>query len=359
MEHDHGQEGTHLSSPAHHPGPDWAPSVLRVPHSRAGLRADVFLSRELPSLSRTRIRQKIQMGESLLNGRRYSTATRVRAGDEISMSWRGVPEQGPVVDLEILYEDSLLLAVNKPAGMASHPVGKRQAGTVVQLARARHAEQIRESLERGDMSFYPTLVNRLDVFTSGVIILALTGPMHKLMQSLVGQRRVTREYVALVEGTVRDEEGSIELPIGPDTASRVRLKMACRSGGKESVTTYTVIERLPGHTVLRVMPLTGRQHQIRVHLAAIGHPVVGDLLYKDEALFLASHSRTEVVEVSTLPAGPLPDSPVSAGPLPPRHFLHARQARFDHPVTSAEITIEAPLPADFEAILSRLRASDP
>jgi 23S rRNA pseudouridine1911/1915/1917 synthase len=310
-----------------------------VPLSRAGLRADVFLSRELPFLSRTRIRQKIQMGESLRNGRRYTTATRVQPGDEISVSWRGVPQQVPEAELEVLYEDGLLLVVNKPAGMAAHPVGKRQAGTVVQLARVRHARQIRESLERGDMTFYPTLVNRLDVLTTGIVILALTRPVHKAMQVLVGQRLITREYVALVEGVVREEEGSIRLPIGHDTSSRVRLKMACRSGGKESATSYTVMERFPGHTLLRVMPLTGRQHQIRVHLAAIGHPVLGDLLYKDEELFLAAQT------------GAFP-----ADHFPSRHFLHARRASFTHPVTGAQITIEAPIPQDLDLIVRTMRA---
>jgi 23S rRNA pseudouridine1911/1915/1917 synthase len=342
MEHDQRQEGRSPNSPSPGPipGPGSTSAILRVPLSRAGLRADVFLSRELPFLSRTRIRQKIQMGESLRNGRRYTTATRMQPGDEISVSWRGAPEQAPEAELDVLYEDGLLLAVNKPAGMAAHPVGKRQAGTVVQLARARYARQIGESLERGDMTFYPTLVNRLDVLTSGIVILALTRPVHKAMQALVGQRLITREYVALVEGAVRDEEGSIRFPIGPDTSSRVRLKMACRSGGKESATSYAVMERLAGHTLLRVMPLTGRQHQIRVHLAAIGHPVLGDLLYKDEELFLAAQS------------GAFP-----AVPLPSRHFLHARSASFTHPVTGVRITIEAPTPKDLDLILSTMRAA--
>jgi 23S rRNA pseudouridine1911/1915/1917 synthase len=342
MEHDHGQEGTPVCF--HH-----CPSVLLVPASRAGLRADVFLSRELPYLSRTRIRQKIQMGESLLNGRRYSTATRLRAGDEISLSWRGLPERGPVPDLEILYEDGHLLAVNKPAGVASHPMGKRQAGTVVQYARLRYGKIIQESLERGDMTFYPTLVNRLDVFTSGIVILATTRAVHKAMQALVEQRLITREYIALVEGTLRDEEGLIELPIGTDTTSAVRVKMACRSDGRKSATRYAVIERLPGHTLVRVIPLTGRQHQIRVHLAAIGHPVRGDLLYKDEALFLAAQET----------AGPSEGLAPLPGPLPPRHFLHARWASFTHPVTGARVTVEAPLTADFETIVRQLRASNP
>jgi 23S rRNA pseudouridine1911/1915/1917 synthase len=330
MEYDGRQEGARMSS-------GQVPSLLHVPPSRAGLRADVFLSRELPWLSRTRIRQKIQMGESLLNGRRYSTATRLRAGDEISVSWRGLPERGPVPDLEVLYEDGHLLAVSKPAGVASHPTGKRQSGTVVQFARLRYETLIRESLERGDMTFYPTLVNRLDVFTSGIVLLAMTRAVHKAMQALVTRRLISREYLALVEGTIRDQEGLIELPIGPDTASGVRLKMACRSDGKESATRYAVIERLPGHTLVRVTPLTGRQHQIRVHLAAIGHPVRGDLLYKDEVLFLAAQ-------------GP-------AALLPSRHCLHARSASFTHPVTGAPIVIEAPIPPDLDLIVKELRAA--
>src|SRR5271165_5033763 len=139
MEDDHGQEGMTA-------GPTQVPSILLVPASCAGLRAEAFLSVELPFLSRTRIRQKIQMGESLLNGRRYATSTRLRTGDRISISWRGPPDRGPVPELEILFEDGDLLAVNKPAGVASHPVGKSQSGTVVQFARLRYEKVIRECL---------------------------------------------------------------------------------------------------------------------------------------------------------------------------------------------------------------------
>ena len=289
--------------------PPSVPMILRVAAAQAGLRADVFVSRELPAVSRTRIRQKIQMGESLLNGHRYSTSTHLRAGDEISLPLRRLPEGGTAPQFLILFEDGQLLAVNKPAGVASHPMGKRQSGTVVQFARIRYAAMIRESLARGDMGFYPSLVNRLDVFTS--------------------------EYIALVEGRVENDEGVVDLPIGPDAASRVRLKKACRADGKESVTRYAVVERLPGHTLLRITPLTGRQHQIRVHLAAIGHPVLGDLLYKDESLFLAALE------------------PGAAPPL--RHWLHARRASFLHPVTGAPVVIEAPIPPDLDLIVRRMR----
>jgi 23S rRNA pseudouridine1911/1915/1917 synthase len=326
MESTPGQEGMGMST---------APTRLLVSPELAGLRADACLFLALPSLSRRRIRQKIQMGESLLNGRRYSTATRLRAGDVITVTWRGAPPSEPCPDLEILYEDEVLLAVNKPAGVASHPMGRHQSGTVVQFARLRFDAAIRRSLERGDLSFYPTLVNRLDVFTSGIVLVAKLRAVYKAMQALVMRRLISREYVALVEGSLNDEEGLIEFPIGQDPASSVRVKMACRSDGRPSSTRYTVIERLPGHTLVRVTPMTGRQHQIRVHFAALGHPVVGDLLYKDEALFLAAQ------ETGDLPV--------------PRHCLHARLTSFTHPLTGAKVTIAAPIPDDFERVANALR----
>ena len=302
-----------------------SPTVLHVPPEMAGLRADAFLFREFAAVSRSRLKQKIQMGESLLNGHRYSTATRLRAGDVISVTWRAVPPGSPGADLEILFEDDVLLAVNKPAGVASHPVGKHRAGTVVQFARRRCEAAIRESLGRGDLSFYPTLVNRLDVLTSGIVLVAKTRAVHRAMQELVTHRLIAREYVALVEGVVEGQEGIVELPIGLDPASGVRLKRAVRADGRASSTRYAVMERLPGFTLLRARPQTGRQHQIRVHLAAIGHPVVGDLLYKDEALFIAAQDQGSTSAF-------------------PRHFLHAERARFTHPVTGREVLIEAPSP---------------
>jgi len=311
----------------------------------AGLRADAFLFHELPAVSRTRIRQKVQAGEAFLNGHRFSTSTRLRAGDRIRIEWRGTPDQGACPDLEILYEDGYLMAVNKPAGIATHPMGRRQAGTVVQFARRRLEARIRASLERGDRSFYPTVVNRLDVQTSGIVILALTRGVHKEMQAMAAARRVRREYLVLVEGLIREDEGLIDLPIGFDRSSRVRLKMACRPDGKESRTRYEVAERFAAHTLARVFPETGRQHQIRVHFAAIGHPVAGDLLYKDELRFLADQ------EQARSPAS-LAGAPRPAG----RHGLHARRVIFTHPATGAELSIEAGVPGDFAAMVEAARA---
>jgi 23S rRNA pseudouridine1911/1915/1917 synthase len=321
-------------------------SWMQVGAAWAGLRADAFLFHELPVVSRTRIRQKVQTGEALLNGHRFSTSTRLRAGDRIRMTWRGtpVPDAGP--DFQVLYEDEDLMVVNKPAGIATHPMGRRQAGTVVQFARRRLEARIRASLERGDRSFYPTVVNRLDVQTSGIVILALTRGVHKQMQAMAAARVVRREYLALVEGRIREDEGLIDLPIGFDLASPVRLKMACRPDGKESRTRYEVAERLPAHTLVRVFPQTGRQHQIRVHFAAIGHPVAGDLLYKDESRFLAEQEQTRS------PAGTV------GAPRPAaRHGLHARRVGFTHPVTGAELSVEAEIPGDFAAMIAAARTA--
>jgi len=326
-----------MSSPTTPGGQETAPELLTVAAAHAGLRADVFLARELPYLSRTRVKQKIQTGETLLNGHRYASSTRLREGDRITLTWRGAPQGGSLKDMEILYEDEILLALNKPAGIASHPMGRIQADTVVQFARQLYAARIRESLDRGDTSFYPRLVNRLDRFTSGIVLLAKTREAMHAMQAMVTSRRISKGYVALVEGIVSETRGRIDLALGPDPRSLVRVKMAPREDGLPSVTEYVVLKRLRSHTLLAVSPVTGRQHQIRVHMAAIGHPVFGDLLYKDEQLFIDSMQGNR-----------------SAGFLPRRHCLHAETLRFDHPLTGVPVTIRAPLPPDFLRIVAEL-----
>jgi 23S rRNA pseudouridine1911/1915/1917 synthase len=307
------------------------PSPLTVGPALDGMRVDAFLAHELPALSRARIRRKTQTGEVLVNGHRCSTATRLRAGDRLLIRWRAAPPVGPLPDLAVLWEDDAILAADKPAGVASHPMGRRQHGTVVQWARARHADAIRGDLERGGAGCYPTLVNRLDVYTSGIVLLAKTDAAHGAMQRLMTARAVEKEYVAVVEGIVERDEGSVDLPIGLDPASAVRLKRAVRPDGRPSITRFTVLRRLAGHTVLLAAPITGRQHQIRVHLAAAGHPVVGDLLYKDESLFLRSLAAGAAFDPS----------------LPARHLLHACRLSFTHPFTGARVLVASPLPDDF------------
>lgn len=310
--------------------------------SWAGLRADAFLFHELTAVSRTRIRQKVAAGEALLNGHRFSTATRLRDGDVISVSWRAAPRALPGPDFPILFEDEHLLLVDKPAGAATHPVGGRQSGTVVQFARRHLEARIRQSLEEGDRSVYPTVVNRLDVPTSGIVILALDRATHHALQALAGRREVKREYLALVEGVPGDDQGVIDLPLGLSSTSAVKLKMEVRPDGRPALTRYQVIERMPAHALVEVFPETGRQHQIRVHMAAIGHPVAGDLLYKDERLFLAAQGERR----AGAPVGPS---------LPQRHALHAGRVIFLHPVTGAVVDVRAAPPKDFQDMIRAAR----
>jgi 23S rRNA pseudouridine1911/1915/1917 synthase len=215
-------------------------------------------------------------------------------------------------------------------------MGRTQSGTVIQSVRQLFTARIRESLSHGDVGYYPSLVNRLDTFTSGIVLVAKTRASLLSMQDLTVRALISKQYVALVEGIVVQDEGRIALPIGRDTASTVRVRMAAREDGLPSLTAFRVQRRLPAHTLLSAFPLTGRQHQIRVHFAALGHPVCGDLLYKDERLFLRYQRNAGVLDQS----------------LPARHCLHAERVTFTHPMTRALVTISAPVPPDFMDIVA-------
>jgi RluA family pseudouridine synthase len=316
-----------------------APSFLTVDPALHGLRADAFLARALPFLSRTRIRQKVQMGESLLNGRRYATSARLSAGDVLTVFWKGAPSLGPYRQFEVLYQDEHLVAVNKPAGTASHPVGRFQSDTVIQFVRQQFSAEVSADLV-GAGDFFPRLVNRLDVFTSGVVLVAKTGGALRRMQDMAAHGKIDKSYVALVEGLFEQDECRIDLPLGPDPSSKTALRMAPRADGLASVTDCVVLRRLREHTLLAVYPRTGRQHQVRAHLAAIGHAIYGDILYKDESLFL---SYQEAVRIGG-----------AGSSVPARHCLHAEESAFVHPFTGRRVVIRSPMPSDFREILGSL-----
>ena len=336
-------------------------TTLRVPSERAGLRADAFFSLAFPFLSRTRIRQKIQQGEAVLNGRRFATSARVREGDEVTVTWRGpVEEEHPTeAPLVILHEDDWFMAVDKPAGQPSHPAGAVQSGTVIQQVR-RHLRPATEArIAAGDRSAWPTLAGRLDRFTSGIVLAAKTAPALAAMQRLRAGGLVERRYLAVVEGRLKDDAGIIDAPIGPSVSgpalqeppaggsaaaqsgTTVGIRMCVMPDGLPSRTEYRVLERGGDHTVLHAVIRSGRQHQIRVHFASIGHPVVGDLIYRDEALFLRYWANGCRLDES----------------LPARHLLHAERLSFDHPFTGARLVIEAPVPGDFDAMREALERS--
>jgi 23S rRNA pseudouridine1911/1915/1917 synthase len=329
-------------------------TTFRVPAERAGLRADVFFSLAFPFLSRTRIRQKIQQGDALLNGRRFATSARMREGDEITVAWRGpAPNEGQGADTPpvILFEDAWFVAVDKPAGQASHPSGAIQSATLIQQVRQHLRPSTEARMAEGDRAAWPTLVNRLDRFTSGIVLVARTAAALTSMQRLRGEGLVERRYLVVVEGRLSADTGTIDSPIGPapqgtaadGSGAAVGIRMAVTSGGLPSRTEYRVLERGRDHTVLHALPRTGRQHQIRVHFASIGHPVVGDLIYRDEALFLRYWANGCRLDES----------------LPPRHLLHAGRLVFDHPFTGMRLEIEAPVPEDFTAALAAISLRGP
>jgi 23S rRNA pseudouridine1911/1915/1917 synthase len=320
-------------------------SRLQVPAELAGLRADALLAVKFPFLSRTRIKQKIQMGESLLNGRRYASSARLKEGDEITLEWRSDPERQPAAGrtLAILFEDPYFLAVDKQAGMAVHPSGKIQSGTVIQLARERYRLEIEAGLLKGDRGTYPSLVNRLDMFTSGVVLVARRSDVLVEMQKLAAKGEIEKRYTALVEGLLEADRGRISLPLGPDTESAVRIKMTVKPDGRPCVTEYEVLCRYAGFTLLHAFPLNGRQHQIRAHFAAMGHPVQGDLIYKDERLFLRYWENSCSLDAS----------------FPRRHLLHAERVSFTHPVTGRRIEISSPIPEDFQEVVEALTGCPP
>jgi 23S rRNA pseudouridine1911/1915/1917 synthase len=293
-----------------------------------------------PFLSRRRLRQKIQSGESLLNGSRHGASRRLRDGDVLELVWRSAREAdgasgaAPLPPLEVLFEDEHLLAVDKPAGVAVHPTGPRQSGTLVQAVHARCREQIERALEQGDPAFYPGLANRLDLFTSGIVLFGKRRECVAALHRAMASREVSKRYVALVCGVLEEAQGSIVARLGPSPTSRVRIRQVVSPEGQECVTHFEVIEHFGSHTLL-----TGRQHQIRAHLAHIGHPVWGDLIYADEELFLRYLGSGRVLDCT----------------LPPRQALHAERMELEHPVTGERIRISSPLPADFRAILDAVR----
>jgi 23S rRNA pseudouridine1911/1915/1917 synthase len=300
------------------------PTTTELTGDRAGERLDVFVARMLPALTRSRAQRLIAVGRVTVDGAPSRASHPLKAGQRVTVDVPppddagAKPEQIP---LDVLYEDADLLAVNKPAGMTVHPSPGHASSTLVNAILA-HCDDL--SGIGGVMR--PGIVHRLDRDTSGVILVAKNDAAHNALARQLKERRVGKVYLALVEGTPKPPRGVIDAPIARDPRNRQR--MAIVEGGRESVTAYEVVERFAHVSLVEARPKTGRTHQIRVHLAAIGHPIIGDRLYG------------------------------RASPLVARHFLHAARITFDHPRTNEQMTIEAPLAADLESAIARLRMPD-
>lgn len=234
--------------------------------------------------------------------------------------------------LAILYEDADVIAVDKPPGQAVHPSGRNLTGTLIQVVHARYAEG-------ADLPVPIRLCHRIDKETSGIVLLAKGERAHRHIRKQFERHAIDKEYLALVHGSPEQDEGRIDLPLGPAHASRVRMKIAVQADGQESCTTWRVLERRGSIALLSCSPRTGRQHQIRVHMAAIGHPLVGDKLYgADEELFLKNARRE--LEASDLAELQLP-----------RHALHSHRLAWTAPSGGARREVRSPLPPDMSAFL--------
>ena len=305
----------------------------------AGQRLDLWLARRLPSLSRARLQALIDEGHVLLDGARTRAAARLRAGQEVLVK---VPAPVPAepqpeeIDLVVVHEDRHLLVVNKPAGLVVHPGAGAASGTLVN-ALLRH---VRDLSGVGGV-LRPGIVHRLDRGTSGLLVVAKDDETHRSLVRQFSGRTVEKEYLALVLGSPARSAGDVNAPIGRDPVHRQRMSIRAPRG-RDARTSWRLEERFDGAALLRVRIHTGRTHQIRVHLASVGHPVAGDAVYGGTRA--PSSRRAEARQALRSLERPA---------------LHAARLAFTHPASGERLAFSAPLPPDLVAVLERLRATSP
>ena len=288
-----------------------------------GKRLDIYIAENFNELSRTMIKKLIESNNILVNDKSEKVSYKVQANDNISID---VPEaketklKAQEIPLDIIYEDSDIIVVNKPKGMVVHPANGNPDGTLVNAI----LSICKNSLSGIGGELRPGIVHRLDKDTSGLIIVAKNDKAHINMSEQIKERNVKKTYIALVRGNAPEEEATINMPIGRSTKDR--KKMAVTKNGKQAITHFKVLKRYSKYTLLEIKIETGRTHQIRVHMAEIGYPVVGDAVY--------SNGKNEFgIE---------------------GQMLHAYKLEFMHPITNKHMELTAPLPQYFEEILKKL-----
>jgi 23S rRNA pseudouridine1911/1915/1917 synthase len=330
----------------------------------SGRRLDRFLveafAEQGAGVSRSRVQLLLEQGGVRVNGKAEKASLKLRGGERITVT--GEPHPAPLraepeaIPLEVVYEDGDLAVVNKPAGMMVHAgAGKsddahgdtRNRGTLVNALLHRFA-----SLSSAGGALRPGIVHRLDKQTSGLIVVAKNDRAHAALGAMFAGRRVKKTYVALVEGAMKREKGTVNAAVSRDPVRRTRMTTHPNENARAAVSHFEVARRLETRfgkfTLLRVRIETGRTHQIRVHMASMGHPVVGDTLYgaaeqlTDQEQLRGARSRAarRKAEPEKLRLG--------------RNFLHAARLEFAHPLTGKTLTLEAPLPAELEAFLRQL-----
>jgi len=317
---------------------------ITVPPESAGLRLDIFLSRTVPGLSRSQIQKLIAAGSVSVNGQVVPKKYALSAGDAVRMAamepvGREVNLAPQDIPLSILYEDEYFMAVDKPAGLVVHPGAGNRSGTLVNALLYHRLE----SLSKGSATDRPGIVHRLDKDTSGVIVVAKTNAAHAALAAEFSSRMVKKRYVGFCLGKPRTPSaaGIIDIPLA--RSRRDRIKRAPDKSGKSSSTEYRMVDFRSGIALMEFMPRTGRTHQIRVHCASSGFPIVADTLYgggKERLQQLAPSDRpfaSSIMKCFT------------------RQALHAEAITFMHPFLKKEITVKAPLPPDFEKALEIYR----
>jgi len=304
-------------------------------------RLDTYLATRFPQHSRTYWQHLIREGHALVNGVPTKPSYAIQKGDRIALSLEPLPPSAlepEAMPLDILHEDPYLIVLNKPAGLVVHPAPGHLHGTLIQGV-LHHVLQEGTHLSDGSAPDRPGIVHRLDKDTSGLIVMAKEETAHRNLARQFEHRRVEKTYVAVARGEVNFDSDYVELRLGPHPRDRLRTTVRERDG-KEASTFYEVVERYRGYTFVRAHPKTGRTHQIRVHLSAIGHPLVGDVLYGGSVLLARDIGVTELA----------PEEPVMG-----RQALHAERLSFFHPARGEKVTFNAPWPDDLARLVSLLR----
>ena len=300
------------------------PKVYIVEEKDAKVRIDKAISEKDPNLSRVAIQRLIDNGKILVNGKNTKASYKLAVGDEITIEKEEPVEiklEAEEIPLDVVYEDSDILVVNKQKGLVVHPGNGNPNGTLVNAIMAR----CKDSLSGIGGEIRPGIVHRIDKDTSGLLIIAKNDKAHINMSEQIKNHEVVKTYLALVRGNVKENEATINMPIARSTKDRT--KMAVSKNGKNAVTHIKVLERFDGFTYIKVNIETGRTHQIRVHMAQIGYPIVGDAVYSNGKNPFGVEGQ----------------------------MLHSSKLEFVHPVTGKEMVLEAKLPEYFEEILNTLR----
>ena len=302
-----------------------AETQIEITSEEQGLRIDVLLTKRFPELSRSHLQKLIADDLVTVNGKLTKANYKVQAEDSIRIIF---PEAKPVeiaaeaIPLDILYEDADIIVINKPRGMVVHPAAGNYAGTLVN-ALLEHCQDL--SGINGEIR--PGIVHRLDKDTSGVMVAAKNDRAHIALAEQIKNRTASRKYVAIVHGTIAEEQGIINAPIGRHPSDRKKMAVTF-SNSKEAITRFRVMERFINYTLVECKLQTGRTHQIRVHMQYIGHPVVGDPKYGPEKKRFAISGQA----------------------------LHSAELSLKHPNSGEELLFTAPVPPDMADILTKLKA---